>query len=111
MRVCFFVCVPLCVCPQVMAVGRKRDGVFLVIEYCQHDLAALIDTMAQHQRFSESEVKSLLTQVPPTPSSDGSTTVGLSGSHEGRRPSFSYRIDLPVSRTHPVDVYTDLYSV
>lgn len=42
--------------------GRKRDGVFLVFEYCQHDLANLIDSMGSH-RFTMSEVKSLVTQV------------------------------------------------
>lgn len=41
--------------------GRKRDGVFLVFEYCEHDMAHLIDHMGK--RFTESEVKSLLLQL------------------------------------------------
>jgi len=44
-----------------MAVGRKRDGVFLVFEYCEHDMANLIDKMGK--RFSESEVKGLMVQL------------------------------------------------
>ena len=42
--------------------GRKRDGVFLVFEYCQHDMANLIDNMGS-KSFSESEIKSFMTQV------------------------------------------------
>ena len=38
-----------------IVVGKKREGVFLVFEYCEHDLAALIDSM--DRRFSESEVR------------------------------------------------------
>lgn len=41
--------------------GRKRDGVFLVFEYCEHDMAHLIDHMGK--RFSESEVKNLVLQL------------------------------------------------
>lgn len=33
-----------------------------MFEYCQHDLANLIDSMGSH-RFTMSEVKSLVTQV------------------------------------------------
>jgi hypothetical protein len=43
-----------CALRQEMAVGRKRDGVFLVFEYCEHDMANLIDNMGK--RFSDSEV-------------------------------------------------------
>lgn len=38
-----------------IVVGKKREGVFLVFEYCEHDLAALIDNMPR--KFSESEVR------------------------------------------------------
>lgn len=41
--------------------GRKRDGVFLVFEYCEHDMAHLIDHMGK--RFTQSEVKNLLLQL------------------------------------------------
>jgi hypothetical protein len=38
-----------------IVVGKQREGVFLVFEYCEHDLAALIDNMPR--KFSESEVR------------------------------------------------------
>lgn len=44
-----------------VAVGRKRDGVFLVFEYCEHDIASLIDHV--RHPFPESEVKCLLLQL------------------------------------------------
>lgn len=52
---------PNCVRMLDLAVGRKRDGVFLVFEYCEHDMGALIDHMGK--RFTESEVKSLMVQL------------------------------------------------
>jgi serine/threonine protein kinase len=44
-----------------VVVGHKRDGVFLVFEYCEHDLSALLDHV--RSPFSESEVKSLVFQL------------------------------------------------
>jgi len=44
-----------------IVVGRKREGVFLVFEYCEHDLSVLIDNM--QRKFSESEVKCILKQL------------------------------------------------
>ena len=47
----------------------QRDAVFLVFEYCEHDMASLIDTMGK--RFSESEVwtrpPSAARRRPPPP--------------------------------------------
>lgn len=52
---------PNCVKLLEVVVGRKRDGVFLVFEYCEHDLASLLEHV--RQPFSESEVKSLVLQI------------------------------------------------
>ncbi|KAK9830148.1 hypothetical protein WJX72_009988 [[Myrmecia] bisecta] len=41
--------------------GSKLDSVFLVFEYCSHDLGRLVDTIPR--KFSESEVKCLLLQI------------------------------------------------
>eukprot|EP00899_Mesostigma_viride_P019597 jgi/Mesvir1/27639/Mv07369-RA.1 len=41
--------------------GTKADSIFLVFEYCPHDLARLMDAM--RLPFSESEVKCLLQQL------------------------------------------------
>ena len=41
--------------------GRKRDSVFLVFEYCEHDMAVLLDSMPRP--FSESEVKCIMVQL------------------------------------------------
>ena len=38
---------PHCVELKAVAVGRRRDAVFLVFEYCEHDLAALVDQVIQ----------------------------------------------------------------
>jgi len=49
-----------------VTVSSSRSGVFLVFEYCQHDLASLIDghhTQHKCSCFSESEVKSLMLQL------------------------------------------------
>ena len=43
---------------QDVVVGRKRGSVFLVFEYCDHDMAVLLDSMPRP--FSESEVKCLM---------------------------------------------------
>ena len=39
---------------QEVVVGKKKDSVFLVFEYCEHDMADLLDSMPTP--FSESEV-------------------------------------------------------
>lgn len=44
-----------------IAVGRRREAVFLVFEYCEHDLARLIDSMPAP--FSEGEVKCITQQL------------------------------------------------
>lgn len=44
-----------------VATGSKLDSVFLVFEYCAHDLGRLLDTMPR--RFDESELKCLLKQL------------------------------------------------
>lgn len=41
--------------------GSKLDSVFLVFEYCEHDLGRLVDTMPHP--FHESEVKCLMRQL------------------------------------------------
>ena len=52
---------PNCVKLLEVAVGKQRDTVYLVFEYCEHDLASLIDNVKQP--FSESQVKSLIFQL------------------------------------------------
>ncbi|XP_065057555.1 cyclin-dependent kinase 10-like [Rhopilema esculentum] len=44
-----------------IAVGRKLDNVFLVMEYCHQDLASLLDNMTTP--FSESQIKCLMLQL------------------------------------------------
>lgn len=44
-----------------IAVSRKRDGVFLVFEYCEHDLAAI--TSKYKNPFKLSEIKTLVYQL------------------------------------------------
>lgn len=44
-----------------VVVGKKRDGIFLVFEYCEHDLSSLLNTFKCP--FSESEVKCLVMQL------------------------------------------------
>ena len=44
-----------------VAVGKSRNAVFLVFEYCEHDMATLIDTMPRP--FAESEVKGAMLQL------------------------------------------------
>ncbi|GFR47517.1 hypothetical protein Agub_g9139, partial [Astrephomene gubernaculifera] len=44
--------------------GSQADSVFLVFEYCEHDLGRLLDTLAGARRgFSMSEVKCLMRQL------------------------------------------------
>jgi serine/threonine protein kinase len=53
---------PHCVRLLDMAVNtRRHDGVFLVFEYCEHDLSELQECMPR--RFTEAEVKRLLLQL------------------------------------------------
>ena len=42
--------------------GAKRDAIFLVFEYCEHDLARLVDAR-KHAPFTEAEVKQLAQQL------------------------------------------------
>eukprot|EP00743_Colponemidia_sp_Colp-15_P010438 GILK01011494.1.p1 GENE.GILK01011494.1~~GILK01011494.1.p1 ORF type:complete len:420 (+),score=64.41 GILK01011494.1:33-1262(+) len=44
-----------------VSVGTKLDSIFLVFEYCEHDLASLLDNMKTP--FSAAEVKCLLLQL------------------------------------------------
>ncbi|RUS23962.1 cyclin-dependent kinase 10 [Jimgerdemannia flammicorona] len=44
-----------------VAVGNQLDAIFLVMEYCEQDIATLIDTV--HKQFSTSEVKCLMQQL------------------------------------------------
>ncbi|DBA72217.1 TPA: hypothetical protein ACH3X2_010612 [Trebouxia sp. C0005] len=54
-------CHPNLVELKKVVTGSKLDSVFLVFEYCAHDLGRLLDTMPR--RFHESEVKCLLKQL------------------------------------------------
>lgn len=44
-----------------IAVGKSLENVFLVMEYCEQDLASLLDNM--NSPFSESQVKCIMLQV------------------------------------------------
>ena len=44
-----------------IAVGRKLENIFLVMEYCYQDLASLLDNMTSP--FSEAQVKCLMKQL------------------------------------------------
>jgi cyclin-dependent kinase 10 len=44
-----------------VAVGRNLDSIFLVMEYCEQDLASLLDNM--HTPFSEAQVKCIMMQL------------------------------------------------
>jgi serine/threonine protein kinase len=44
-----------------VVVNHRRDGVFLVFEYCEHDLSSLLSTHSP--AFTESEAKSLILQL------------------------------------------------
>ncbi|XP_057307490.1 cyclin-dependent kinase 10-like [Hydractinia symbiolongicarpus] len=44
-----------------VVVGRKLEYVFLVMEYCEHDLASLLDNMKNP--FTEAQIKCLLMQL------------------------------------------------
>ena len=44
-----------------VSVNERRDGVFLVFEYCEHDLSTLLSHIPR--AFSESEVKTLTLQL------------------------------------------------
>ena len=44
-----------------IAVGRSLSSLFLVMEFCEQDLASLLDNM--QTPFSESQVKCIMVQV------------------------------------------------
>ena len=44
-----------------IAVGRSLSSIFLVMEFCEQDLASLLDNM--QTPFSESQVKCIMVQV------------------------------------------------
>ena len=44
-----------------MVVGKSLENVFLVLEYCEQDLASLLDNMKSP--FNESQVKCIMLQV------------------------------------------------
>jgi len=44
-----------------IAVGSKSTSIFLVFEYCEHDMSLLLDTM--RKSFSEGEIKRLMIQL------------------------------------------------
>eukprot|EP00904_Undaria_pinnatifida_P008272 jgi/Undpi1/4575/HiC_scaffold_18.g07929.m1 len=52
---------PSCVRLLDVAVGRRREMVFLVFEYCEHDLAGLLDSA--RKLFSESDIKCIMIQL------------------------------------------------
>lgn len=49
------------VCLKEVVVGRSLDSIFLVMEYCEQDLASLLDNMTTP--FQESHVKCIMLQV------------------------------------------------
>jgi len=46
-----------CVALREVVAGRRRDSVFLVFEYCEHDLAAVVENARPRAPFSGAEVK------------------------------------------------------
>ena len=47
-----------------VVVGKKKDSIFLVFEFCDIDLAKLLDQMyIDKLTFSESEIKCLILQL------------------------------------------------
>jgi serine/threonine protein kinase len=44
-----------------IAVGRKVDNIFLVFDYCAHDLASLVERLSRP--FAEAEVKQIMCQL------------------------------------------------
>ena len=50
-----------CCWPLPLSTGPKLDSVFLVFEYCPHDMGKLVDSLTKP--FHESEVKCLMQQV------------------------------------------------
>ena len=63
--------------PSPSAAGPKLDSVFLVFEYCPHDMGRLVDAM--RQPFHESEVKCLMQQV----CGGGQCALGVAGGGRG----------------------------
>lgn len=60
---CLRACIGHRNCVQLIdiAVGRLRDEVYLVLEYCDHDLELLLSKF--HYPFSESDIKSVMHQI------------------------------------------------
>lgn len=47
-----------------VAVGKNKDSVFLIFEYCEIDLINLLDQMKiEKMKFNDSEVKCLILQI------------------------------------------------
>jgi cyclin-dependent kinase 10 len=44
-----------------VVVGKRLDSLFLVMEYCDQDLASLLDNMTNH--FTEAQVKCIMLQL------------------------------------------------
>lgn len=44
-----------------VVVGQRLDSIFLVMEYCEQDLASLLDNMSSH--FTEAQVKCIMLQL------------------------------------------------
>ena len=61
MCVCVCACVRACVRPQEIVVGSNMDKIFIVMEYVEHDLKNLMESMAQP--FRPGEVKTLTMQL------------------------------------------------
>ncbi|KZV44097.1 cyclin-dependent kinase G-2 [Dorcoceras hygrometricum] len=55
---------PFIVDVKEAVVGSNLDSIFMVMEYMEHDLKGLIETM--EQPFSQSEVKCLMLQIQST---------------------------------------------
>ncbi|TMW65675.1 hypothetical protein Poli38472_008317 [Pythium oligandrum] len=56
---------PNCVQLLDVVVGRKRSSVFLVFEYCEHDLAVLLRSHSgrRHPPFKESQLKRIMLSI------------------------------------------------
>ena len=54
---------PYIVDVKEIVVGRNLDSIFIVMEYLDHDLKGLMETMKEDTRFLQSEVKCLMHQL------------------------------------------------
>eukprot|EP00002_Diphylleia_rotans_P034798 TRINITY_DN7506_c0_g1_i3.p1 TRINITY_DN7506_c0_g1~~TRINITY_DN7506_c0_g1_i3.p1 ORF type:complete len:295 (+),score=47.94 TRINITY_DN7506_c0_g1_i3:594-1478(+) len=52
---------PNIVCLKDVVVGTKLDSIFLVFEYCEHDLSCILETIKK--KFLDAEIKSLVQQL------------------------------------------------